>query len=867
MKKLILSLLTILLGLSTANAKDHEGITFKDLSPTRFTLVNNGKPLSIVIDANDDKGVQIAANNLSADFGRVCDTKADIKNTNSDEPRIIVGTLNSPLIQKLVKAKKLFINDLKGKTEKYLITFVDSENALVIVGSDKRGTIYGIYEISEQIGVSPWYDWADVPVEKAQNISIEKGTYTAGEPAVRYRGIFLNDEAPCLTTWVKNTYGTEYGDHRFYARCFELILRLRGNFMWPAMWSWAFYADDPENSKTADEMGIIMGTSHHEPMARNHQEWARKRGEYGAWDYNTNPKVLDQFFTEGIARSKNNEDLITIGMRGDGDAPLGGKEGHDDEYVSQDELIMKQLENVIAAQRRIIKEQTGKPAEKRPQVWALYKEVQKYYEMGLKVPEDVTILLSDDNWGDVRKLPTKEELAKRKGGFGMYYHVDYVGAPRNSKWANVTPIQNLWEQMTLTYDYGVDKLWVLNVGDLKPMEYPITLFLNLAWNPKKYDTAEKLMTHPYDFCKQAFGKEEAEEAARILNLYCKYNGRSTAEMLDRRTYNIESGEWKQVRDEYIVLEAEALRQYARIPAEARDAYKQLILFPVQSMANIYDMYYSQAMNHKLYNEGDMACNEWADRTEKAFKRDAELQKDFNEVMANGKWNGMMIQKHIGYTQWNDNFPADKLPEVFRLTSDKASTSSVFALDSRGYTSIEAEHYFSATVPTVESSKSKSELESLHWEVIPYMGRTLSGISLRPYTVDPNGASLSYKLELPKDAENVKIHVVVKSTLAFKNPEGHKYSVALDGGKAVEVNFNGNLNEKPENCYSIYYPTVARRVVESVVPMSVNKTSDSMHTVTITPLDPAIVFEKIVVDYGGYENQFLFGTESKRKTIK
>lgn len=853
MKKTLLTLLLAFsIGAIATYAKDHQGITFTQLSVERFTLIQNNQPISIVIADDEEKGVKIAANTLAEDFRRVCGKASVVSNViDSNSSQIIAGTINSSIVKKLAKEKKINISDLKGKIEKYLITFVDSENALVIIGSDKRGAIYGIYEISEQIGVSPWYDWADVPVAKAANISIQKGNYTAGEPAVRYRGIFLNDEAPCLTTWVKNTYGTEYGDHRFYARVFELLLRLRANFMWPAMWGWAFYADDPENSKTADEMGIIMGTSHHEPMARNHQEWVRKRGEYGAWDYNKNPKVLDQFFREGIARSKNNEDLITIGMRGDGDAPLGGEEGKDDQYVAQDKLIMQQLENVISSQRRIIKEETGKPAEKRPQVWALYKEVQKYYEMGLKVPDDVTILLSDDNWGDVRKLPTKDELAKRKGGFGMYYHVDYVGAPRNSKWMNVTPIQNLWEQMTLTYAYGVDKLWVLNVGDLKPMEYPISLFLNLAWNPKKYDNPTRLMEHPRQFCAECFGENEADEATRILNLYSKYNGRTTAEMLDFRTYNLESGEWKQVRDEYLVLEAEALRQYMRLPAETRDAYKQLILFPVQAMANLYDMYYSQAMNQKLYRVGDVSCNLWADKVEAAFKRDAELHKDYNTVMANGKWNGMMIQKHIGYTQWNDNFPADKLPQVSRL-DQPASSPSIFSIDKRGFTSIEAEHFFAADAA-----------EGNYWGPIPYMGRTLSGMALRPYTNEPNGSSLTYKLELPSDVTNVKVHVVVKSTLAFRNPEGHKYAVSIDGGKAEEVNFNGNLNEKPENCYSVYYPTVARRVVENIVPFAVNKSSDNMHTITITPLDPAIVFEKIVVDYGGYKNEFLFGTESER----
>lgn len=304
----------------------------------------------------------------------------------------------------------------------------------------------------------------DVPVVKRAEAYILPGIYTDGEPAVKYRGIFLNDEAPCLTSWVKQYYGTDFGDHRFYAQVCELILRLKGNFLWPAMWGWAFYADDSLNSKTADEMGVIIGTSHHEPMARNHQEWARKRNEYGAWNYSTNKKVLDQFFREGIERVKNTEDIITIGMRGDGD-----------EAMSEDTNV-KLMESIVENQRRIIEDVTGKPAKETPQVWALYKEVLDYYDKGMRVPEDVIMLLCDDNWGNVRRLPNDKER-KHPGGWGMYYHVDYVGAPRNSKWMNMTPIQGMWEQLHLTYEYGVDKLWILNVGDLKPMEYPITLFL------------------------------------------------------------------------------------------------------------------------------------------------------------------------------------------------------------------------------------------------------------------------------------------------------------------------------------------------------------------------------------------------------
>ena len=389
---------------------------------------------------------------------------------------------------------KLDVSAIEGKWESYLIQTVDGN--LVIAGSDKRGTIFGIYDLSEKIGVSPWHYFADVPAQRHAALYVKPGRYVQDSPKVKYRGIFLNDEWPSLGGWASKKFGGF--NSRFYAHVFELLLRLKANYMWPAMWAWSFYADDPENSKTAHDMGIIMGTSHHEPMARNHQEWARKRKQYGVWDYATNQKVLDRFFREGIERVKDTEDLITIGMRGDGDAPMGGKEGADHEYVNRDEYNMNLLKKVIKNQRRIIKDVTGRPADERPQVWAIYKEVQRFYDMGLRVPDDVIMLLCDDNWGNVRRLPNAEER-KRPGGWGMYYHVDYVGAPRNSKWLNVTPIQNMWEQLQLTYDYGVDKLWILNVGDLKPMEYPITLFLDMAWNPKRY-TADNLLEHPRGFC-------------------------------------------------------------------------------------------------------------------------------------------------------------------------------------------------------------------------------------------------------------------------------------------------------------------------------------------------------------------------------
>lgn len=836
----------------SANAIDHPKATLPLVSSERFTLVEDGQPVSIVVSRTEDKAILRAADNLVLDFERVTGNKPALSDVPQSARTIIIGSLDSPFVNQMIQRGKFDPSELKGCREKYLIQTIENplegvDDALVIVGSDRRGAVYGIYEISEQIGVSPWYDWADAPVVRQDDLSIARGSYTAGEPAVRYRGIFLNDEAPCLTGWVKHTYGTDYGDHRFYERVFELILRLRGNYLWPAMWGWAFYEDDPLNSKVADEMGIIMGTSHHEPMARNHQEWARRRNQYGVWDYGTNKKVIDKFFREGIERAKDTEDLITIGMRGDGDAAMGGKEGHDDEYVPDYPYLIKMMQRIFDNQRRIIKEVTGKPASQRPQVWALYKEVQILYEKGLRVPDDVIILLSDDNWGDVRKLPNAEER-KHPGGWGMYYHVDYVGAPRNSKWLNVTPVQNLWEQMQLTYEYGVDQLWVLNVGDLKPMEYPITLFLDMAWNPTKF-TAENLKDHTRAFCAQQFGDDQAAEAARILNLYSKYAGRITAEMLDRTTYNLQSGEWKQVSDEFIKLEAEAMRQYMTLPENARDAYFQIILFPIQALANVYEMYYAQAMNHCLYKANDPAANWWADKVEACFARDKFLSDQYNNVMAGGKWKNMMIQKHIGYKIWNDSFPEDTLPMIFRIDeTEKLPSGFTFSAD-EGCVIMEAPHIYS-----------KQNSAEGSWTLIEDMGRTLGGVALMPYDVPVEGAKLTYRMKIPSDVKKVTVHIATKSTLAFHDKEGHSYRVGFKGAESVDRCFNARLNEDPENVYSIYYPTVAKRVAVEKIELSLPEGA-SVYDLEIQPLDPGIVFEKVIVDFGGYKDSYLMGNES------
>ena len=801
-------------------------------------LINGNDKVEIYMDANDCRGVSYAANALVRDISKVSGSQATI--TSNQKATIIVGTIgHSAAIDQLIKQKRINGNLLKGKREKFIITLVDQQ--LVIAGSDRRGTIYGIYELSQQMGVSPWYDWADVPVEHHDSIFVNRGTYSDGEPAVRYRGIFLNDEAPCLTSWVKNTYGTEYGDHRFYQRVFELVLRLRGNMMWPAMWGWAFYADDAENEKTADEMGVVMSTSHHEPMARNHQEYARNRKGWGPWNYQKNKANLQKFFREGIERMKGTEQIVTIGMRGDGDEAMS------------EEADTRLMTNIINDQRKIIADVTGKKASETPQVWALYKEVLDYYDKGMKVPDDVTLLLCDDNWGNVRRVPNAQER-KHKGGWGLYYHVDYVGAPRNSKMLNVTPVQNPWEQLTLAYENGIDRLWILNVGDLKPMEYPISQFMDMAWNPRKYNV-NSITRHTRDWCAQQFGESQADEAARILNLICKYNGRCTPEMLDKNTYSLENGEWQEVVNQYLQLEADALRQYNSLPAAYHDAYRQFILFPIELMSNLHQMYFAQAQNHALYKQNNPKANIWADECERFFKRDSLICDFYNHKMSGGKWNGMMTQKHIGYKSWNDAFEKDTCPELFRVSTKDG----VIISENNGVVEIEAAYY-----------DSKTDAAETKWTEIPFMGKSVSAMTLMPYTKSVKGASITYKFKMQvsktsvgktsddkafngnvsNGKQKVRIHVITKSTLDYLNKGGLTYGVSLDGASPVEVNFNKDLNEKPENIYNIYYPTIATRIVDKVIELELPASSDGIHTLTLTPNDPAIVFEKIVIDGRG-----------------
>ncbi len=801
-------------------------------------LKERNSGLMLFSDSDSDKGILRAVTNLQSDFQKVTGVQPILisQNSGASGMLIIIGEAGkSKTIDALIKAKKIDGNSIKGKNEKYIIQNISNpfpgvSEAIVIAGSDKRGTIYGIYEMSQQIGVSPWYYWADVPVEKKENLYFKKGIYTDGEPAVEYRGIFLNDEEPSLGGWARATFGGI--NSKFYEKVFELILRMKGNYIWPAMWGKAFYDDDVLNGPLANEMGIIMGTSHHEPMAQAQTDWHRyikKNNLPNVWDYSKNEKVLQEFWKLGLERSKNWEKLVTVGMRGDGDEAMG--EGTN----------ISLLEKIVKDQRKIITDVTGKKAEKTPQVWALYKEVQDYYDKGMRVPDDVILLFCDDNWGNVRKLP---DLSKplHKGGYGMYYHFDYVGGPRNSKWINISPIQRVWEQMNLSYEHKVDKVWVVNVGDLKPMEFPISFFLEMAWNPKQFNS-KNLLAYTEKWAAQQFGEKHAKEIAGMINLYSKYNRRVTPETLDWKTYSLQNyNEFETVLNDYRSLALEALRLKEKISAEYQDAYFQLVLYPIDACSNLYEMYYAVAKNKELAAKKDVEANVYADKVKECFDRNAYLDNQYNNVIAGGKWQHMMDQMRIGYKAWFDG-KVNIMPEVTRVSESEVPKDKVFQ-EKNGYVSIEAKNF-----------SRNNNSDRIHWEVIPDFGKTKSGVTTFPQNAYPKADEniyLEYDMNFESKGE-FEVQLLLAPTLNFNHNKGLRYEISFDGGTPQVVNFNGHYRGELGRWQS-------EHIIKSITKHQISQ--PGKHTLRFRVLEPGIVLEKILINTGGLQPSYLGAPESE-----
>ncbi|MAO66608.1 MAG: glycosyl hydrolase [Balneola sp.] len=820
---ILTGLLFILVGTSVqTNAQQSEGC---------FDIISDGNAVPLYISQDDWDGAQRAMGDLQTDLRNVSQNTVHMQSTGIPHgPRFVMaGTIGkSPEIDALIESGKLDVSEIEGEWEAYQIQVVENpfegiEEALVIAGSDKRGTIFGIYEISNQIGVSPWYWWADVPIEQKDNVSVLAGCKLVDMPKVQYRGIFLNDENPALYGWVHETYGGF--NHEFYGDVFELLLRQKANYIWTAMWGKAFYDDDPLNAQTADKYGVVIGTSHHEPMARAHVEWERY-GE-GDWNYQTNEETLKEFWRTGIERLKDYEASISLAMRGDGDEAMS------------EETNVELLQRIVKDQREIIDEISPENKDRQVQLWALYKEVQDYYEQGMRVPEEVMLLAADDNWGNVRLMPRPgSEAQEHEAGWGLYYHFDYVGGPRNYKWLNTNQISRTWEQMNLVWEHKMDRMWLVNVGDLKPMEFPISFFLDHAWDPEEM-TIDKMESYPAEWASYQFGEEYGEQVGNMLSEYTKYNARRKHELLSPETYSLFNfNEAERVVKDYNDLAKRADALYEKLPQEYKDAFYQLVLFPVKASANLNELYVTTAKNRWYAEQGRAKTNEMAKGVQYLFDKDSLLTEEYHTDLADGKWNHFMSQTHIGYTYWQQP-PYNNIPETDTIELPDGAEMGVSVQGS------------SEWWPNSGAQAKLPAFDNLNQQDY-YLEVFNRGAENFRYTAEPNSAWLKVKGMTGEVDDQERLWVYVDweqvpegthtGTITIESEDGEKVDVqarATHHGDPQNISgfveANGFVSIEPAN----YHRTVGADNAKWVEVPRLGRTGSSItpHPVTASPKDP------------------------------
>lgn len=655
-----------------------------------IAICKNKKVCPIIVEKQAFPGVKKIADRLAEDIKLSCNRKPKIfvcdlngiYDFETEKPvsiktenAIFVATLgNSGIIDSLVSGKKYDVSKIEGKRECYKIGtlpgkkfpvkgFEKAENIIMVTGSDKRGTIYGMFDISERVGVTSFVYWGDLIPKPKEELFVEiKSSYTSKEPSIEFRGLFINDEWPAFGSWCNEQFGG------FNAKCYEkvfiFILRMKGNFLWPAMWTSTFSEDGPgiENARLADELGIVMGTSHHEPLFRAGEEWQHIYSQYGesnSWNFINNKEAITDFWIDGVKRNKDFESLVTIGMRGEADSKLLPENA-----TMQDNIDV--VMSAIRTQNQILKDYMNDDLTKINRVLAIYKEVEDYYygdenTKGLKdyeELEDVMFLLSDDNWGNTRGLPTESERNHR-GGYGMYYHFDYHGDPISYEWQNSSRLKKINDQLMMAYEYGVKRLWVVNVGDIKGYEFPLTYFMDLAYDIDKWGEANKVTTYMNCFIDKYFagyfdadGKKnilKALELATRINAFRKpeslnenvyepvnYNEAERIIEMAEESMSLWTGEWMKIHtDKSMVQGLESIWGY------------QLML-----TMSIHAMQAEASINHHLAKNLSLMANEYADRVEARIDKIERAIEVYNKSFG-GKWNHMLDSGFTGYRDWCD----------------------------------------------------------------------------------------------------------------------------------------------------------------------------------------------------------------------
>lgn len=664
-----------------------------------FELIKEGNVVPFWIEDTAFPGVRKIAEKVCGDVEEVMGQRPRlIAQGKKEDSFVFAGTIGkSQYIDELIQYNTINTHKIIGKRECYLFMTVEhpiqkGKNCLIIIGSDKRGTIYGLFHLSELMGVSPWVHFSSVHPEKRRNLVLtEADTILSKEPSVKYRGFFINDEWPAFGNWTFEQYGGFTAE--MYDLIFETLLRLKGNYLWPAMWTSSFSLDGPgdKNAVLADEYGVVMSNSHHEPCLRHSEEWDMVRGEgtiYGnEWNYAKNRDGLLRYWRDGLKRNGKFENIITIGMRGERDSTM----------LSEDATMkdnIEQLKDIITEQRKLITDIVG---EDEPQMIALYKEVETYFygdeqTQGLKDWEGlngVTCMLCEDNFGNMRSLPD-QTLRNRKGGWGMYYHFDYHGAPISYEWVNSSYLPKVWEQMTEAYESGIRDIWIVNVGDLKFQEYPLSFFMDLAYDYDKWGVNH--LNAPKEYLREwikrefssEFEKKQEDKLIQIMEGYTKINHNRKPEAMSPEIYHpIQENEAEDLLKQIEELEEILEELRWKVPREQLSAYWQLIYYPARGSLNVQKMNVLVGMNHYYAKMGVVIANSYGKKVEECIQFDHDLTRQLNQL-EEGRWNHFGSSEHIGFRNWNDE--ENTYPVIMNVTpSNKERLYALIKGDGTRYT--------------------------------------------------------------------------------------------------------------------------------------------------------------------------------------
>ena len=634
-----------------------------------FELTNK-KEIAFVYEKEGCSGITKIADKVREDFRLVFGKKPEkLTAENGSIPAfsgisIVFGIAGkSPVIDGLAKEGKIDVSGISGKREVYGI-FAPAEDQLVIAGSDKRGVIYGLFRISEELGVSPYVNWSNLKPAHKDSVVLGEEVFTVSkEPSVEYRGFFINDEWPAFGTWCNKHFGGFTA--KMYEGVFELLLRMKGNYLWPAMWSSCFAEDGPglASAELADELGVVMGLSHHEPCLRHGEEYKHVRGKdsiYGdAWNFHANTEGITRFWRDGLKRNGHLENVITVGMRGECDSTILGKEA-----TLADNINL--LRDVLRTQEKLIKEEVNEDLSKVPRMIALYKEVEAFYYGDKDTPglregcpelEDVILMLCEDNQGYLRSLPD-EKMRKHPGGFGMYYHFDYHGDPISYEWINSTHLPEVWQQMTTAYEHGVQRLWIVNVGDLGLQELPLSYFLSLAYDYDKWGKCGPQSAAEYlrMWTKKQFGhvldeKEQEKLTDIIFRAERMIHNRRPEHMRDDIYHPVADYEAERLLSQIEEITGTYTALEKKLSGSTAAALYELVGYSLLGGLNLLKMWILCGKNHYFASIGAVVANTYADQVRECLRMDQEL-KNRLQKLENWKWDGFAEAPHIGFKQWN-----------------------------------------------------------------------------------------------------------------------------------------------------------------------------------------------------------------------